>query len=91
MRSDTPFGRVRKACGSLIAARSCVGSEVSKSTRANFTIEVTGMWPQPARAMAVQAPKEKQELRAHAGFTSLTIIIYCITVIKSRVNSKTPP
>ena len=33
-----------------MAARSCAGSEVSKSTRASFTIEVTGIWLQPAIA-----------------------------------------
>jgi hypothetical protein len=33
-----------------MAARSWAGSEVSKSTRASFTIEVTGMWLQPAIA-----------------------------------------
>src|SRR6185369_8728616 len=50
IRNATPFGRGRRARGNLIAARSCTGSEVSKSTRASFTIEVTGIWLQPAIA-----------------------------------------
>jgi hypothetical protein len=62
IRNATPFGWGRKVRGSLIAARNCAGSEVSKSTRASFTIEVTGMWLQPAIAV-ISRTRRRQCIR----------------------------